>query len=548
MISLPNLCPGQSWGPKRCESSVLDMEGEPADVVAVEYAPATFPLRFQVDPNDRPCVRLTGEAVDALWKDILNYYEDHEWRNPSNDYEKRERIEDYFILRGFGFVGPELSDVVEFLGGREVARNLDGCWAECIEGVTYQRSNIHITYGGTCPWCPKLTPYSTCRWHYTCDACHRLSEYCACYSCVTCNANEPGLTGAQAICAVCGQGNASLCGCCACPACSLCEETVSASRYCTSCARCSLCCTSHAKLVNHLGGQKYKPFVWHGKGQPVFWPSYGPRRYVGIEWEVASATAPKVLAEFAETWEMQIMEESSIPKGAELCSQPARGLAFRKLMRDWETTADKAGADCTEQCGLHVHVDARDYTYADIVRLLALWALIEPWMFGRIEAFRRTTKYAVPIASKLGDIRRLALLPDLTWGAARCVLAQYLGEPVKPGDVRRPKKTKNGVNPGFFVSEEEETHDIRWRAVNILAWAWHGTVEFRLAPGTVNMRVVEDWACLLSAFVDLGRDRHRVRQLIEAANPAPVCAELHQRSGLDPARTEGMEYRWRGEG
>ena len=122
-----------------------------------------------------------------------------------------------------------------------------------------------------------------------------------------------------------------------------------------------------------------------------------PNRYVGIEIELNNAGLNK--ADKAEWKDLAgycsaIKNDGSVDgDGVELNTVPARGLAFHKQIEVVGASLKALGAKANKSCGLHVHVDASDYTGADAFKLALLWAKIEGLVFETLPVSRRTNTY-----------------------------------------------------------------------------------------------------------------------------------------------------------
>lgn len=127
----------------------------------------------------------------------------------------------------------------------------------------------------------------------------------------------------------------------------------------------------------------------------------------------------------------------------------------------------------TRACGLHVHVEVRDFTWRDLRALITLWAKYEPYFYSLQPHSRRANQYCAPIRKSEWqnaeraqfDTVKLALTQR---EAGLQTIQQVYGK-------------YSSLNLNYF-----------WR---------RGTIEFRLGAGTVQYEKVQRWVQVLLALV-----------------------------------------------
>lgn len=150
----------------------------------------------------------------------------------------------------------------------------------------------------------------------------------------------------------------------------------------------------------------------------------------------------------------------------------------------------KAGIDAlanmapqiNRSCGLHVWIDAQDFSWRDMQKLLSLWARYEPFFFELLPSNRKDNHYC-----------RAMRKQDWTsngqshWNVvSRAIAAQS----------ESAFNAFNGANyspSGTFQ---------KYSAMNISKWWQNGCIEFRLHSGTVNYDKIRNWVKLLVAVVE----------------------------------------------
>lgn len=226
-------------------------------------------------------------------------------------------------------------------------------------------------------------------------------------------------------------------------------------------------------------------------------------RMVGVEVEF-NGDPPAETSAWARKWGGQIHSDGSC-SGHEACTPPAAGVSFSKCVRELCDTLRAVTAD--KRCGLHVHVDARDLGWADIIRLCKVWTRVESAMYVLGGQLRDTSTYAKPMAPSLS----LALASTDVKGS---IIGVILGKGAVPRTFSRSGRTytarsdAEAVRLGMRFEPPTKKHGGRYRSMNLIPWlagrkdaAQDLTVEFRLHCNTKQRNRIVQWASLLSHMV-----------------------------------------------
>jgi hypothetical protein len=175
------------------------------------------------------------------------------------------------------------------------------------------------------------------------------------------------------------------------------------------------------------------------------------------------------------------------------------GASIPNIIQDvcWKLNHNNAG--CSESCGLHVHVDAKDYTWPDMYRLLRLWTIIEPLMYVIGSQSRYSNHYSRPV----GPTYDAALSSEDTKGAVLHAALydsdEYTADLEKVRAEQGRERAKGASKKGHG----------RYKSINILPWiagrrtmAPDTTIEFRLHKGTHDAERIISWVYLLQDIVD----------------------------------------------
>lgn len=156
----------------------------------------------------------------------------------------------------------------------------------------------------------------------------------------------------------------------------------------------------------------------------------------------------------------------------------ARGFEqLRKICR----VVGRLGGDANASTGLHVHVDAWNFTIRDARSVLALWHRIQPVTLMLVPPSRRANTYAKPVTPQLVE----------------------------------------AVSAMRSISQLGRID--RYTSLNLSAYARHGTFEFRLHSGTFNPEKVVSWVVyvlLVTAAARRGIDPASVPQTWEGVSEA----------------------------
>lgn len=222
----------------------------------------------------------------------------------------------------------------------------------------------------------------------------------------------------------------------------------------------------------------------------------GAARLVGVEVEYNREMNDEGEAA-AEAWRevwpgASIHEDGSC--GWEAVTPPMSGKYVSKCLTELMSDLTAYDAGCDANCGLHVHVDAKDVRWSDMFSFMSLYARLEPLLFVVAGQSRAKNRYCKPMRKRFREV-----LAESDWGRRKQMLLSYL----ILGDIHGDASdyiAKNGVH---------KKENGRYKAVNIMPWiagrAFRRpdcTIEFRLHRGSHNAARVTAWARLCADIVD----------------------------------------------
>ncbi len=208
-------------------------------------------------------------------------------------------------------------------------------------------------------------------------------------------------------------------------------------------------------------------------------------RFISAEIEVAGIKKKAVEVEkIVRKWKGNIVRDGSLPHtGFEINTSPANGDEYIKQVTQICKTLDNAVGSVTDACGLHVHLDARDFNFHDISRLIKVYAAIEPALFNMVPASRRASRFAL-----------------------RC--ADHYEQALSRDALKEHKAIKEKVVVGTYGEANSTTRrkrkydTARYNALNLHSWFYRGTIEYRLFNGTIDASDIINWGMIWANILD----------------------------------------------
>jgi len=238
--------------------------------------------------------------------------------------------------------------------------------------------------------------------------------------------------------------------------------------------------------------QKYTEFFIRNKLESETFEFNTSRRLVGCEIEIDGLNRPvnrnilckKVNLEIAynnaKLWDagaVAVYDGSLTNGGFEICTFPANGDAFLDQITTITDVLNKQRAHVSRSCGMHIHVDASDYTAKDVCNFMKVYCLIENAIFSTLPVSRRDNTYCKKITLQKEMLNFLFTKGVKSSSAA--TLAAYDHNNYSSRQLEELKKCKK---PGS-----------RYKAVNLSSWFYQGTIEFRMFSGTTCAQKIINW-------------------------------------------------------
>lgn len=351
------------------------------------------------------------------------------------------------------------------------------------------------------------------------EANNRCRRHCPCTHCSCFVPNAQGLQGYCSSCITSGDcecSDACDCGVCNPHPCGCCDEPDGA---------CSSCCDHYCCDTYEPDNYRY-PDDPEGENSPTrvrlprdsFFHQYDltfytPKktqlkkvpstRYAAVEIEVAGAKDHSGTRSATEKWNCSVVHDGSLPEGGfEINTSPAAGDLLYDQITQLCAGLKRDQAYVTRSCGLHAHVDARDFSYYDIRNLVAIYAAIEPLIFRLIAPSRHGNDYALPCGEVYKRMIAKGIKPPKRL-KEDTIQAVYGKNGLKQQRVFDKKRNKPVEGPMLYASyKEHQRSGNRYFALNLHSWFHRGTIEFRMHHGTTNAEKILGWLALWTDILD----------------------------------------------
>lgn len=322
-----------------------------------------------------------------------------------------------------------------------------------------------------------------------CGTCERCESCCSCRVCSSCD------TTVQSTCSNCDECSE----CCACHECSRCGDRFSEGDFCGECERCHNHCNCEASRDDDNSDSI------HGRGKhPVRGPGdmkvFRCKRMAGAEVEYNSCSDFDYIRDWARSWGASVHEDGSC--GWEAVTSPAAGDHMVRQARELVRAMKDAECNVGSNCGLHVHVDASDLQWADIERLCAIWARVEPVMFLMGGQQRVTSEWCAPMGKLFADALRprgvvtegRGVVKATRGRLLRAIFGQYKGRLDDSFEAPQArKKMQDGV---------DKKDGARYAALNLMPWLAGRVQKAEMRAGYRDGRYT---------YVKEGKDKHQRR-------------------------------------
>ena len=221
--------------------------------------------------------------------------------------------------------------------------------------------------------------------------------------------------------------------------------------------------------------------------------------FIALEVEVARGDSGDMRHTLRQ-WGDSLVEDGSLPaEGWELNLNPSNGDQFLTHTREIASALSEANAGTNTSCGMHCHVDARDFGWFDLFKLCRLYGKVEDGLFSLCSRSRQSNHYCMKCAETYSFEDYKTFKRDL-------IRKLYGWTPSKSKPCTCYGKTHRGAhkngNYRGFQERDEKYNGARYHALNLHSFFYRQTVEFRHHHGTVDAKKMQGWGMVCASVMD----------------------------------------------
>ena len=209
------------------------------------------------------------------------------------------------------------------------------------------------------------------------------------------------------------------------------------------------------------------------------------KRFISAEIEVAGCKKKKlrVVDEMISKYYGVVKPDGSLPMGGfEINTAPANGDKWIEQITDICKALETQEAFVNTNCGLHVHIDARDMDYLDLRRLALLYAKVENELYLLCDDNRKKNHFCKPCGPYYEKF-----LKNIEKGT-------------KASRARIIEGVIRGEAPTYDYSQPHL--EGRYHGLNLHAYWAHKTVECRIHQGSLDPKDITRWGMLWASLLD----------------------------------------------
>lgn len=319
---------------------------------------------------------------------------------------------------------------------------------------------------------------------YEC-ATSKFSENCLCYACH--NVGELTVFDGRKFCSSCMKSYVWKCKKCSEPFICIKNQVftdggLANSAICMKCGpgQCKICEGQLLKenTNNICSAHTVKPYQ---SGKVNF-----SNRLVGIEIEMINNRTSPINNYIPRNWR-RVHDGSLNENGVEFISPPFSGDEdLVKQLSAIECGFEKSCSYVDESCGLHVHVDTRDFTHEQLFNLYHVCHSIEDWVYSIVIPSRKQSKFSEPL-----DFNIESTLQDTIYGS-------YL------------------LDKSVIKRDKYQCPRYKW--ANFHSVFYRGTIEFRCHHAVTSAEKIYNWAYFCQALVDYSKNHEPVSDGLKILN------------------------------
>lgn len=208
----------------------------------------------------------------------------------------------------------------------------------------------------------------------------------------------------------------------------------------------------------------------------------------------------------------RVHDGSVRPSGNEMVSEPMAGDEVVLGLTELGCQLAHKGATINNTCGFHVHVDATDFSYSDLRRLLVLYHHFENDIYEYLISPERSGNR---FCKKFDTVLTKGIVQACK-ATSTTALKEVLYNLILGGTPKTFFPEREGVGPFEYKNlahqikqskygaqdERDRRRVARYSGFNVFSWFHRGSVEFRMKEGLLDPVEMLAWTLLCGWIVD----------------------------------------------
>lgn len=244
------------------------------------------------------------------------------------------------------------------------------------------------------------------------------------------------------------------------------------------------------------------------------------RRFAAVEIEVLDYGNAKEINAAVDKWKCNIVQDNSMIrafqrenpgvdyyslKPFEINTTPACGDALLWQLEDMGHALKAANTKISLGCGIHVHIDCRDFGYQELQKFLKVYYFIEETLFAAVHWSRSSNEFC----RRCGQIFKERFIDgvkpdtkDLKTHLITSVYGNTSLDSSSPSANRPPRF--HGIRADHYgrTGNLDGRNPMRYSAINLHSYFLRGTVESRIHHGSNDYMEIYNWAKILIDLFD----------------------------------------------
>jgi len=192
-------------------------------------------------------------------------------------------------------------------------------------------------------------------------------------------------------------------------------------------------------------------------------------------------------------------------KPFEINTSPACGNVLFQQIFDIGMAVKEAEAVVSLGCGVHVHIDCRDFGYQELQKVIRVYHVIEEALFAAVHFSRYDNEFCSHCGTRFYERFINGVKLD-TKGLKNKLISGVYGRSAL--DIRASREDRQPLyhraRADHYGRHDGYTRNpMRYSALNLHSYFLRGTVEFRLHHGSDDAKEIYEWAKILIDLFDI---------------------------------------------